>query len=172
VAIGKNGTNIQRADKLRAGDRVYSPTLQREVTVRATTVSLEPAMWSVNGLLLTGKHPVKKDLAAAWVLPANIAEVEWLSRPMPVYNFVVSEGGTMLVNDLIVLTLGEDFEGSDGLWSPWAQDFFGTSKVVDALRLLPSWPNCNLTGINVDEAYGKWKTVEGSQKQPLTGSTT
>ena len=164
VAVGENGTETERTDRLRAGSRVYSPTLQREVTVVATTFSYELELYSVNGLLITSKHPIKMDLASDWVLPGDVAEQRQPARPTMVYNFVVSEGATMLVNNVTVLTLGEDFHGSDRLWSPSARDFFATSKVIDALRLMPSWPDCNLTRINVDAAY---RTMLGWPRRDL-----
>tara|TARA_B100001059_G_C17825139_1_gene580880 strand:+ start:2160 stop:3347 length:1188 start_codon:yes stop_codon:yes gene_type:complete len=138
---------FRRADELRAGDAVYSPSLGKLVTITATTRGMRPSgerMYRVNGLLFTSLHPLKlptdddSGSSGDWYHPKDVGEVVVLEEPIMIYNFVVSDGGTMHVNDLTVLTLGDNAAAG---YAP-VHPYWGTSKVVDDLRARPDWPDC------------------------------
>ena len=139
VAVGPRGNSTRRVDSLRAGDTVYSPSLEREVTVTATTVSREKQVCTLNGLRISRKHPVKLGPQSDWELPVDLCEGKVLhlsGEGATVHNFVLSEGSTLEVNGMSVLTLGDDAAAGK---TP-AHPFYGTSAVVDALKAKPSWP--------------------------------
>jgi len=96
----------------------------------------------VNSLLLTAAHPFQKsqgDQRATWQRPKEVTTVITLTDPVPIFNFVLSAGGTLRVNGIVVATLGDDAAAAI---EP-AHPYYGTSSVVDDLRKLPSWPNCS-----------------------------
>jgi len=128
----------RRVDQLRAGDTVFSPNLGRAVKVLATTRSMETKVSTVNGLRISAKHPIKLESEAEWVLPQDVAGVEKLTEPLVVYNLVLSEGGTVRVNNMTVITLGDNVAAG---MSP-VHPYYGTSNVVDYLKALPTWPDC------------------------------
>ena len=140
VAVGKDGEHVRRVDQVRVGDRVFSPNLGREVEVLATTLSLETKICTINGLRISRKHPIKFAQHEQWVAPEDIAPggVTDLATPIFTHNFVVSEGGTMLVNSISVVTLGDNEAAALIPIHP----YYGTCRVVEHLKTLPSWPEC------------------------------
>ena len=144
VAVGARGDATRRVDALRPGDAVFCPTLGRAVAVVATTRGLEhDKVCTVKGLRLTHKHPVKlDDKSGAWVFPKDVAATTRPAKPLVVHNFVLAEGAVMRVNGMSVITLGN--QQSAGLLTehPCAHPFYGTPKVLEHLKALPSWPSC------------------------------
>ena len=147
VAVGRNGKEFRYACKLRAGDEVYSPSLQQTVKIAATVKGKRArgkSLFKVEGLLLTSLHPIKKNNADIsyssqfWQYPRDIGEEIILEEDTFIYNFVVSEGGTMCVNNLTTLTLGDN-EGAG--YFP-IDKYWGTNEgIVEDLRSAPGWPN-------------------------------
>ena len=139
VAVGPRGISTRRVDSLRAGDTVYSPSLEREVTVTATTVSREKQVCTLNGLRISRKHPVKLGPQSDWELPVDLCKGKVLhlsGEGATVHNFVLSEGSTLEVNGMSVLTLGDDAAAGK---TP-AHPYYGTHAVVDALKAKATWP--------------------------------
>ena len=58
------------------------------------------------------------------------------------HNFVLAEGGVMRVNGMSVLTLGSQQSAGLSPEHPCAHPFYGTPKVLEHLKALPSWPSC------------------------------
>ena len=145
VATGLQGERAVRADELRAGDKVYSPTLGREVDVVATFKGVEKAkICTVGGLRITHRHPIQLPNTTVWQMPKDVAVdgTAKLGQPLTVYNFVVAEGGTMRVNNMTVITLGDQQSAGVPADHPCAHPFYGTSRVIEAMKRRHSWPNC------------------------------
>ena len=144
VAVGARGEATRRVDVLRPGDAVFCPALGRAVEVLATTRGLErDNVCTVKGLRLTHKHPVQLDgKSGAWVFPKDVAPTTRPARPLVVHNFVLAEGGVMRVNGMSVLTLGSQQSAGLSPEHPCAHPFYGTPKVLEHLKALPSWPSC------------------------------
>jgi len=157
VAVGVHGERLRRVHEVKVGDRVFSPSLGRDVEVVATTLSLETRICKINGLRISRKHPVKTTPHGPWVMPEDITEggVTELTEAIFTHNFVLSEGGTVSVNGMCVITLGDN--ESAALSPP--HPFYGTSRVVDHLRTLPSWPECRW-GCCLDDG-SQWGEFDG-----------
>lgn len=111
----------------------------------ATTRSVERRrIVTINGLRLTHKHPVQLGGSQRWVFPKDIASccVAEPAEPLTVHNFVLSGGGAMRVNDMVVVTLGDNAAAGMAADDPCSHPVYGTRKVVEHLKALPSWPEC------------------------------
>lgn len=108
------------------------------------------------GLRISPGHPVIWQ--GDWRHPSDIALVS-KHRCSVVYNFVLSQGHTLIVDGVPCVTLGASFDGSAVTW----HSYWGSSQVLEDLRVHPSWS----TGV-IDWAGDSLKAVrEGRQVEML-----
>ena len=72
------------------------------------------------GLTITPSHPIWQD--GQWQLPRNIGESELLVCDK-LFNVLLDSGHTMLVNDVVCVTLGHSRRGptASSFWGDWAK---------------------------------------------------
>jgi len=130
--------DVCRVDQLRPGHRVWSPTLKKPATILATTRQqvINRRMVCVQGLWLTSGHPLL--INGDWRQPKSFGIPE--IKSMEVHNILLDRGGTVCVNGLTVLTLGNDREA--GRLPP--HPLWGTQRVVRYLERYTSWPEVEL----------------------------
>lgn len=94
------------------------------------------------GLLVTKYHPVRID--GAWKFPCDV--VDAVERPCPaVYSFVLDVSSAtgepvMIIDGIEAATLGHGMSDPAGTTVPClSHEFFGTERVVNALRELRGW---------------------------------
>ena len=104
VAMGDDGLQTRRADMLKIGDKVYSPSQGSGVLIVAITKSLTSHYCILNGLPITSTHPVHT--REGWSTPAEIGTRMYAQPPMTVFNVVLQTGGDLRVNGWTVVTLG------------------------------------------------------------------
>lgn len=89
-----------------------------------------------SGLRITPWHPVKMN--DKWIFPYNLANKTIIHESDSVYNFILSDGHVMTINDIECVSLGHEFQ-EDVVAHP----YFGSSKILLDLEKLPGW----LTGL-------------------------
>lgn len=89
---------------------------------------------STDTLLITPYHPVR--IEGTWQFPCDIAPAQKRACEA-VYSFVLREKHMMIVGGVECVTLGHGFDESEVVQHP----FFGTMKVVEALKQCRGWKN-------------------------------
>jgi hypothetical protein len=131
-------------EELKAGDLVYNgykircvvkSTLPSVEFVALGTVEKGKEMLNVGGF--TAWHPVK--LGDQWAFPADIGRVQNIYEPTTVYNFVLDQGHTLIVNGITACTLAHDFTGPVIGHSYFGKQEPGVHHVLDDLQAHPGW---------------------------------
>lgn len=86
-----------------------------------------------NGLEITPTHPFKLNQDSKYVHPITFSNIGVLKRTT-VFNLVVENRESILVNNVICVTLGHNFK--DNITR---HDFYGTDKVVNSLKKMRGW---------------------------------
>jgi hypothetical protein len=125
------------------------------------------SMMNLNGLFLTPGHPVLMQRGVEgmesgdglWCRAADVSFASCVTQSCSVYNFVLASSSSLIVNDIAVSTLGQFCRGVDdvnntventclldgnSVESSTLPSFFGSERVVDYLRSLPTWPRVTL----------------------------
>ena len=96
-----------------------------------------------SGLKITPWHPVKLD--GKWCFPADVAAPAQIPCPS-VFSFVLSTGGTLVLNGIQAVSLAHGLGGAVGEWSslPDGSDilyhpFFSTHRVLRSLAVCKGW---------------------------------
>ena len=147
VAMGDDGLQTRRADMLKIGDKVYSPSQGSGVLIVAITKSLTSHYCILNGLPITSTHPVHT--REGWSTPAEIGTRMYAQPPMTVFNVVLQTGGDLRVNGWTLVTLGPS-QTQDALPQHLKHSLFGTEEIIILLQSLPSWPTCELNAETFD----------------------
>lgn len=88
-------------------------------------------MVTINGLFITPWHPIFMN---KWIFPFNVGRSVSM-KCWYLYNIVLEQNHTVIVNGNICVTLGHGFTDNDVVRHP----YFGTSKVIDDLKKLNGW---------------------------------
>jgi len=123
------------------GDLLYSTSsspARVACVVKTVTATGKTQLVKLDGgLQVTPYHPLRVN--GVWTFPCDIAEsVE--SQCDAVYSFVLESTGCepiMVINGYECVTLGHGLETSKVVAHP----FFGTKKVIDALKSFTGWDN-------------------------------
>jgi hypothetical protein len=104
------------------------------VCVLRTRVSKEIKLCEINSMLITPWHPVFH--RGRWMFPIDIC------KPVQayidyVYNVVVENGISLLVNDIECIGLGHNIINDPVLQHP----YYGTHKVIDDMKNMVGWEN-------------------------------
>jgi Mg-chelatase subunit ChlD len=135
----------RRCEELKAGDLVYNgykircvvkTTLPSVEFVALGTVEKGKEMLNVGGF--TAWHPVK--MGEHWAFPADIGRIQTIHGPTTVYNFVLEQGHTLIVNGITACTLAHDFTGPVIGHSYFGKREPGVRHVLDDLEAHPDWP--------------------------------
>lgn len=123
--------------QVKKGDRVATHNGQSaEVLCCIHTHMDNGRTWLVtlpkNGLKLTPYHPII--VKGEWKFPADVATAEYQTCSM-VYNFVLSNGHSMIINGVEACTLGHGFTENNCI----RHAYFGTQAIVKDLQGLSGW---------------------------------
>ena len=135
-------------DALVAGDEVRAP-LDNGVAdvVLVLKTQCDPAdpphITYLNKLPITAYHPVHHN--GRWTHPTTIHPAVPEPARETVYSFLLSNGHTLLINDVTCITLGHGFD-ADVARHP----YFGTKRVTRDLSRLPADAN------GVIHAHASW----------------
>jgi len=124
----EDGTT-KNVNQLQRGDIVYGGHTIRCLV--STTVNGPIEMVEVNSLLITPWHPIFID---EWVFPikAFVSKTVELDK---IYNIVLESDHKVILNDIMVVTLGHGFQDNSVL----KHDYYGTEKVINDLRAMDGW---------------------------------
>lgn len=98
-----------------------------------------------NGLEITPTHPFKLNKNSNYVHPITFLNIGVLKRTT-VFNLVVENRESILVNNVICVTLGHNFQDKIT-----RHDFYGTDKVINSLKKMEGW---NYGYINITREIG------------------
>lgn len=105
-----------------------------------------------SGLLVTPWHPLKR--GEEWVFPIEIGEIEYIPCNA-VYSYVARDpvsgdySSEVVVDGEIGATLAHGLIGIPKV----SHDFFGTSAVIEALKMCPGWNKGRVTFRSNDEGF-------------------
>jgi hypothetical protein len=86
-----------------------------------------------SGLLITDFHPIRNPILGEWRFPNQDYPI--LNLPIQtVYNLVLDQDHVVLVDGIECCTLGHGFKGP-----VIEHDFFGTHKVIEAMKRQPGF---------------------------------
>ena len=145
VAVGPRGQHDIRAADLRPGDMVYSPSLGREVQILAVVQNWTRLGCKFRELRISGKHPMRLSGTPDWRYPRALAEEDDSLDVTEAYNFVLADGGALLVNREVdggvwVATLGPS--PPEARLGPLIHPWYNSDDIVTALRNQADWPRC------------------------------
>jgi Mg-chelatase subunit ChlD len=129
----KAGDLVAKGYKVRC---VVKTTMPRVEFVALGTVEGDRDML-VNGGF-TSWHPIM--LNGQWMFPADVGRVQQIHTPTTVYNFVLDQGHTLIVNGITACTLAHDFTGPVIGHSYFGKREPGVHHVLDDLEAHPGWP--------------------------------
>ena len=123
--------SLKPASLIVKGDTVMTP--HGPATVQCVVVYFGPTttVRLASGLRITKWHPIYYD--GRWWFPTNLITYGERTETA-VYNFVLNHAHTIIVNSMACCTLGHNIEGP-----VIGHDFYGTSKVIDALKKFDSY---------------------------------
>jgi hypothetical protein len=147
-------------EQLERGDTVLTPSGPATVlyVLEASSYETKQKMCQLSkNLLITEYHPVVNPLTGEWDFPRNIIGAVEMEMPT-VYNLVLNHGHSIIVDNTLCCTLAHGFKG------PIIEHpFFGTTKVIDAMRGQPGF----------DEGRPVYKNMvairEGNATGPIIG---
>eukprot|EP00825_Cyclidium_porcatum_P041588 TRINITY_DN5491_c0_g1_i2.p3 TRINITY_DN5491_c0_g1~~TRINITY_DN5491_c0_g1_i2.p3 ORF type:complete len:160 (+),score=42.41 TRINITY_DN5491_c0_g1_i2:88-567(+) len=88
-----------------------------------------------DGLLITPNHPVL--VSNKWVKPYQLVPKNKVIQTRDVvYNYVLSEGHTVVINGTICVTLGHGIRGQN-----IEHPYFGSKKIIGDIQRLQGWEN-------------------------------
>ena len=128
-----DGSNKQVRD-IQKGDKIKSEGAVLIVVSVVEIISIDnlvPMVELEGGLLVTPKHPVK--INGEWFKPEELGEVR-LRKCSAVYNFVLNDGHSIEVNNIICTTLGHGFKGQKV-----EHPYFGTNQIIQDLKRSPNF---------------------------------
>jgi hypothetical protein len=141
VIMGCGGS--KQISEIQAGESVLTPFGPVEVTavvVCGSKMTSQP-MVQIESLSITPWHPIQ--VGGKWVFPASIAP--YTSRPIStVYNLVLPSIHIIYAEGFECCTLGHTYTGP-----VIGHEFFGSERVIDALKRLPSWASGRPTFTNL-----------------------
>lgn len=130
---------------IRAGDQIIVSTESNRKTVANVICVVQihgkkDLVAIPGGLTVTPRHPISFGSNSIdmckWQLPADIVKdggAKVIESDV-VFNFVLDSSHVVLVNGVQCVTLGHGLQGDIV-----SHDFYGTSKVIDALRSVSGW---------------------------------
>ena len=126
----KHVYNLQKGDKVFGGARI-------ECVIKMKTNNQWTQGVIINDAIFTPWHPIMID--GEWKFPADVGDIEDVMIDAW-YNLVLSDGVSIILNGIEAVTLGHGLKG-DVVEHP----YFGTNKVIDALKKYPEWSNGFIT---------------------------
>lgn len=123
--------NVQPGDRLAP----FGATVRYVVKNQCTNGKAKMVMLD-QGLIISAWHPVRID--HQWIMPCNLVTGPIEIETDEIYNFVLDQGHTVLVNDVECVTLGHGFQ--DDIVR---HRYYGTEQVVNDLRYLDLQQNSN-----------------------------
>jgi len=124
----KRVKDIQKGDKIKSEGAVFTVVSVIEILSNSNYV---PMVELEGGLLVTPKHPVK--IGGEWFKPKELGEVQ-VRNCSAVYNFVLNDGHSMEVNNIVCATLGHGLKGEKV-----EHPYFGTSQIIQDLKRFPNF---------------------------------
>ena len=141
--IAMAGGSRKQISEIQAGESVLTPFGPVEVTavvVCGSKMTSQP-MVQIESLSITPWHPIQ--VGGKWVFPASIAP--YTSRPIStVYNLVLPSIHIVYAEGFECCTLGHTYTGPI-----IGHEFFGTERVIDSLKKLPTWASGRPTFTNL-----------------------
>ena len=128
----KAGDTVANGYKIRC---VVKSTLHNVEYVALGMVEKGKDMLNVGGF--TAWHPIK--MGEQWAFPADIGRVHQIHDPTTVYNFVLDQGHTLIVNGITACTLAHEFTGPVIGHSYFGKREPGIHHVLDDLQAHPDW---------------------------------
>ncbi len=128
-----DGQNIQ-VKHMTAGQYVKTSNDQyvKIVCVLRTRVNKEIKLCEINSMLITPWHPVFHK--GRWMFPIDITKPT-MTYVDYVYNVVVENGVSLLVNDIECIGLGHNIINDPVLQHP----YYGTNKVINDMKNMDGW---------------------------------
>eukprot|EP01063_Lacrimia_lanifica_P024055 TRINITY_DN32024_c0_g1_i1.p1 TRINITY_DN32024_c0_g1~~TRINITY_DN32024_c0_g1_i1.p1 ORF type:complete len:767 (+),score=281.16 TRINITY_DN32024_c0_g1_i1:65-2365(+) len=98
-----------------------------------------------SGVRLTPYHPIYQAEEQRWAFPCEVGKPQAVTAAdlgeAFIYDFVLAEGHTVMVDGVPCVTLGHGLTEDDVV----AHEYFGTQRVVDDLATLPGWAEGTVT---------------------------
>ena len=170
VVLLSDGISTKLARELRPGDLVAtsaSDGKRATATVVARTFEHPSKAYPtvrVGSLLITARHPICLD-GVSWIHPVSLLEHEF-KRPTTrfscaeLYNFVTEPPAPMIVDGVLVSTLGMHSPGvDDGADASSTTSFYGSWRCIRALQAHPQWPDIDLTENMVPAQESRWMVL-------------
>lgn len=147
-------SEIKKGDILDGNKKVLCVVKTNKRNKKASLVNLK-------GAKVTPWHPFKT--GSKYDFPFNHGKTEVLDCPA-VYNFVLEDKGSIIINDIEFVTLGHGLQEESV-----KHDYYGTEKVIDDLKTMNGWENGLIElndGCVIRDEFGKvCKLVQESFKE-------
>eukprot|EP00164_Ancoracysta_twista_P002509 GFYU01003340.1.p1 GENE.GFYU01003340.1~~GFYU01003340.1.p1 ORF type:complete len:465 (-),score=46.50 GFYU01003340.1:71-1465(-) len=114
-------------------------------------------------LFISLAHRVRHPRSQQWIKPETYPGAVLQTVDIPLHNFVLDAPVSMVVNDIIVSSVGQFCDGSHDRMKPLHMRW-GSSLIVDRLRSHPQWPDITFAAVN-DPHWERLQVVDPSDPE-------
>ena len=137
-----DGVTTKYARDIQIGDRVATPVGNGVTTVIGHTIQLQGQSRALilleDGLRISRMHRVQSN--GQWIRPENYPGATKIYEASELHNFAVENCDPIVVNGIVVATLGTYCEGTHDCLVKPNHRLWASPHIVDIFKQHPSWP--------------------------------
>lgn len=142
LVLMADGVETKRAEDIAIGDKVYAPHLEGgAAAVLGHIIQKQDGharnLIKIGDMLISKMHRVQ--YKGEWIRPRMYPNAQEVKLPCELHNFIVTASSPIVVNGIVVSTIGTFCEGLHDMKKP-NHALWASSQIVDVFKLHPRWP--------------------------------